>query len=154
MRQEKLLDLLQKYEEEIENGHWDIIYRNELAWNNDDCNDFTTFVEQVLHINISQKLEKLYWYMYRDRSFKEFVIPNNILAIESRVFMDCGALKTVYIPKSVRSIGEYVFDDCKDVHIYYEGSQGDWEMISKDSDWRRGTIGLRIHFNAAPPFEI
>ena len=57
-------------------------------------------------------------------------------------------LRCVFLPKSLRSIGKDVFEDCPALEeIFFEGSEAEWERIEKESD----LSSFRITFDAKYP---
>lgn len=60
-------------------------------------------------------------------------IPHGVSSIGVNTFLYCRSLKSITIPSTVVSIdvdGFYLCDSLKD--IYYDGSQADWDRISKE----------------------
>jgi hypothetical protein len=63
-------------------------------------------------------------------------IPNSVTSIEGYAFSGCSSVTSITIPNSVTSIGEDAFYDCSDLNsITYEGTQEQWNAVSKGSDW-------------------
>ncbi len=58
-----------------------------------------------------------------------FQIPEGVERIAASAFANAGALKTVQIPKSVRSIGEAAFSQGI-VNLRYDGSAEEWQEMS------------------------
>lgn len=51
----------------------------------------------------------------------------------------------------VTSIGEYAFWHCGNLtHIYYTGTEEEWNAIAKGSRWDNGTPSYTIHYNYTP----
>ena len=66
----------------------------------------------------------------------ESVIPEDVKVIGKAAFIGRRGMKKIVIPKSVVKISDYAFRDCADlVEIQYEGSQADWELIEKGTEW-------------------
>ena len=55
--------------------------------------------------------------------------------VESNVFLNCTNMTYVYIPVSVTFIGGYCFSGCSGLDIYYEGTQEQYDAISKENYW-------------------
>ena len=55
--------------------------------------------------------------------------------VESNVFLNCTNMTYVYIPVSVTFIGGYCFSGCSGLVIYYEGTQEQYDAISKENYW-------------------
>lgn len=63
-------------------------------------------------------------------------IPNGVTSIGRRAFSHYLRLTSVNIPNSVTSIGMSAFYDCiKLRNIYYEGTEEQWNAITKDTNW-------------------
>ena len=64
-------------------------------------------------------------------------IPESVTSIGVAAFGYCGSLTNITIPKSVTSIGNYAFDKCSSLtNITYNGTQSQWNSISKDLTWK------------------
>lgn len=85
---------------------------------------------------------------------KEITIPNGITGITGNTFRDCKSLESITIPNTVTSIGKWAFKYCHNLaHIYYKGTEEQWNAISKTSEWNdsMGTSvsgGTVIHYNS------
>lgn len=61
----------------------------------------------------------------------ELSISEGIEVIEYQAIRDCSKLETIILPKSLVSIGNYVFkNDAALAHIYYRGSDAEWEKVT------------------------
>ncbi len=60
---------------------------------------------------------------------------------------------TIYIPKTVSSIGEYALEDWKMLNIYYEGTKQEWESIEKGELWAAGVGNINLNYEQAIPTE-
>lgn len=49
------------------------------------------------------------------KSNTEYTIPNSIISINERAFIDCKNLISISIPDSITSINDFVFDDCENL---------------------------------------
>ena len=61
----------------------------------------------------------------------------DVTRIEDKAFSNKynEELRCVFLPKSLRSIGKDVFDDCPALtDIFFEGSEAEWERIEKETD--------------------
>ena len=71
----------------------------------------------------------------------EFIIPNNIISIKKRAFVNNELLEKVYIPKSVLYLEENIFAVCEKIIIYTEhlekpdGWSDDWNKENKEVIW-------------------
>lgn len=69
-------------------------------------------------------------------SVTSVVLPESLEVIGARSFAKCRKLTDVVIPASVTSIGYYAFGECASLtHIYYSGTQEQWNAISKTAGW-------------------
>ena len=101
---------------------------------------------------------------FRCSSLTSITIPNSVTSIEYRAFYRCSSLTSITIPDSVTSIGYYAFEDCSSLksiaisggvtsirgfafrycssltNITYNGTQSQWNKISKDTDWKNNSV--------------
>ena len=69
------------------------------------------------------------------------------------VFHSCMKLEKIVIPKTVSYFGKFAFYYCRKLaHIYYTGTQAQWNAITKGASWNTNigidvTGGTQIHFN-------
>ena len=69
-------------------------------------------------------------------SLIRITVPDSVTSIGSVAFTSCTSLASIIIPESVTSIGRGAFSDCTRLaHIYYTGTQEQWNAIIKDDDW-------------------
>ena len=89
-------------------------------------------------------------------SLKSIIIPNRVTTIGNYAFAGCTSLASITIPDSVMTIGNSAFGTCvKLAHIYYKGTEEQWNAITKSTDWNvsmghnveGGTV---IHYNYVP----
>lgn len=65
-----------------------------------------------------------------DELLTDLVIPDTVTEIKPYAFYYCTSITSVFIPKSVKSIGQYAFDEMKRVKkVRYAGSQDQWQEI-------------------------
>lgn len=73
-------------------------------------------------------------------------IPEGTTEIESYAFSGCSNLIKIIIPASVITIGENAFASCTNLtDIYYNGTQEQWENVSKGENWNNECPAV-IHF--------
>ena len=75
----------------------------------------------------------------------EVTIPTGITEICENAFRSCENLKTVTIPVSVKKIGMSAFILSGITQIIYEGSQEEWNAISKDKYWDNIMKDYTVH---------
>jgi hypothetical protein len=72
-------------------------------------------------------------------------IPNSVTSIGNSAFSYCFGLISVTIPNSVTSIGMMAFSASYDLtSIIYEGTQAQWNTITKGNDWNSGTSATYV----------
>ena len=73
-------------------------------------------------------------------SLTSITIPESVTSIEGWTFHNCSSLTNITIPESVTSIKGNAFDGCSSLtNITYNGTQSQWNKISKDTDWKYGS---------------
>lgn len=66
----------------------------------------------------------------------EIVIPEGVTSICSFAFENAKSIKKVFIPSTVRNIGEEAFRDCDSLASFrYGGDRNDWSKIKKGWMW-------------------
>lgn len=89
-------------------------------------------------------------------SLKSIIIPNNVTTIGNYAFTGCISLTDITISDSVTTIGNYALSDCVSLaHIYYTGTEEQWNAITKNSGWNSNMGhnvegGTVIHYNYVP----
>jgi len=78
----------------------------------------------------------------------DLIIGENVTTIGRSAFWQ-SSIKTVTIPKSVTSIGEYAFDLCAPTDVYYGGTEEDWSKIDIDSG-NESLTNATIHYAPTP----
>ena len=69
-------------------------------------------------------------------SLKTLDIPDGITVLDSYIFAGCTALESITIPSSVERIKFLTIAYCESLEtIYFEGTQAQWDAITKDSQW-------------------
>lgn len=78
---------------------------------------------------------------------EKYEIPYGVNTIKDNAF-DGSNLKSIKIPKSIKSINFYAFNDCTSLtDVYYKGSKEDWKKIDI---WRgnKSLLKADIHYNS------
>ena len=82
---------------------------------------------------------------------KEINLPTTIEKIDTQAFWHCRSLKDIIIPKSVKELGNITFNGSNVEHMYYMGTEDEWQSVIKPS---HGGLDLRgkgiISFNYVP----
>ena len=83
---------------------------------------------------------------YGCSSLTSVVIPDSVNLINVQEFRDCHSLTSVVIPNSITLISEYAFYNCYVLtDITYNGTQEQWNAITKQNDWNTNTGAYTIH---------
>ena len=70
-------------------------------------------------------------------NLESVTIPNSVTDIGVLAFSECNSLTNITIPDSVTSIGSSAFCKCSSLtNITYNGTQSQWNSISKASNWK------------------
>lgn len=80
-----------------------------------------------------------------------YTIPDGVITISEEAFAECAKLRSVTIPKSIKSIGFFAFGVNRTLtDVYYEGSEAEW--INIEIEWHNDNlIKANIHYNSAGP---
>ena len=81
-------------------------------------------------------------------NLKSVVIPTNVERIEIYSFRDCYNLTSITIPDNVSNIGSSAFEGCYNLkHVFYKGSQHDWNNTVIDENGNYYLINCYVHYN-------
>ena len=70
-------------------------------------------------------------------SLTSIALPDSVTSIKENGLGYCRGLINITIPNSVTSIGDRAFEDCSSLtNITYNGTQEQWNSISKDEWWK------------------
>ena len=70
-------------------------------------------------------------------------------AIPDRAYMGCKALQTVFIPESVRRLGDAVFSGTENVIVTFDGTERQWRLMAKTRKEKRD-VTVRGEWDKAP----
>ena len=77
---------------------------------------------------------------YNCSRLTSITIPESVTSIGYSAFSLCRSLTDITIPDSVTSIGDSAFDRCSSLtNITYNGTQSQWNSISKDTRWKESS---------------
>ena len=77
----------------------------------------------------------------RCSSLTSIAIPESVTSIGRGAFFNCSSLTSITIPESVTSIEYRAFYGCSSLtSITYNGTQSQWNSISKDSTWKDNSV--------------
>ena len=83
---------------------------------------------------------------YYCTSLTSVTIPNSVTSIGDYAFQNCTSFTSVTIPDSVTSIGNGAFSGCTSLtSITYQGTQTQWNAISKGSSWNNNTGSYKVY---------
>ena len=104
--------------------------------------DYRNLIKQMLTIEIPDTVTEIGKYaFYVWRNLEKVTIPSNITSIGEHAFWNCNNLTNIIIPDSVTSIDGDAFCDCSSlINITYNGTQEQWNNISKKSNWRYDSV--------------
>lgn len=74
---------------------------------------------------------------YSNTKIKGVRVEDGDTVIPDRAYMNCTALKTVYIPSSVRKIGDAVFSGTEGIIVTFDGTERQWRMLTKPRKEKR-----------------
>ena len=74
-------------------------------------------------------------------------IPDGTVKISGHTFQFCNKMTSIFIPKSVVELGPYCLYNCGTITINYEGSEAEWNAITKRSNWSSYTTISAINYN-------
>ena len=76
---------------------------------------------------------------FTECEFEEIEIPDNIVGIYDRAFMDCANLVWVTLPASLKIVGSEIFTGCTSLEtVCYENSCEEWQQLYVDENWDEG----------------
>ena len=164
-----LKKLIQKYEKELNNNDFSVIYNSIdmqylvpppaftalLLKNNINPLIYMNYIPAGFAYNLD--IEKIVIpnsiiYICHDafeRCFNltEIIIPYNVVSIDKFAFKDCISLTSITIPKNVKIIVSKAFFRCDRLKdVYYEGSEEDWKNIEIE-DGNDDLLSANIHYN-------
>ena len=86
---------------------------------------------------------------FNNTKIKGVRVENGDTDIPDRAYSGCTALKTVYIPESVRRIGDLAFAYTSGVEVTYEGTERSWRMLTKNRT-EKADVTVRGEWDRAP----
>ena len=91
--------------------------------------------EIVCEISFHNKLERINDGAFQSNEIESVIIPENVTYIGKHVFDGCKNLKRLYLPKTIKKLGELFLNNIDSkVEIIYEGSSKELFELIKDRD--------------------
>lgn len=145
-----------------------------------DSPPWSSYVEQIKRIVVSEGVTSLGNYCFRCpyaeeiylpdslttmpvdafyglESIRHISIPPKVKTIQGWNFYNCYKLESIYIPKSIEKISTWAFYHCSNLKtIYYEGTEDDWENIKiEDTTLNEGLQSetIKIFYNGQTSVE-
>jgi|GEM_PF-4196665 len=84
-------------------------------------------------------------------SLTEIAIPSSVYTILESTFDLCESLKTVYLDRRLNSIASFAFADTAIEHVYFDGTESQWDNVSISSGNDKLT-DASFHFSAHPGY--
>lgn len=125
------------------------------------CKNCDAVVQEALQIPALGSVEYLYTVNADNRSCtitgvrtnvkNALILPDTIsgytvTGIGDKAFLNSTAVKTVYLPSSIRGIGAHAFSGCVSLtNITYQGTTAQWNSLSKDTGWNANTGNYTIY---------
>ena len=64
------------------------------------------------------------------------------------------SLATVFLPGSLTEISNHAFSACTSLqNIYFDGTQAEWDAVTKGESWDGGSSAYTLHFSDSQPSE-
>lgn len=86
---------------------------------------------------------------YSNTGIKGVRVEDGATVIPDRAYMGCKSLKTVYIPESVRKIGDAVFLGTEGITVTFDGTERQWRLMTKNRKEKRD-VTVRGEWDKAP----
>ncbi len=86
---------------------------------------------------------------YSNTQIKGVRVEDGDTVIPDRAYMGCKALKTIYIPESVRKIGDAVFLGTEGIAVTYDGTERQWRLMTKSRKEKKD-VTVRGEWDKSP----
>lgn len=143
---EQLQQFIKKFAPEIDAGDFMTIYNSHEATSEIPVKTLGLFTAILYNagLNVLENMDKIPGYFLAYTNVEEFTIPYGIVEIEAGAFSN-SKLNHVNIPITVERFNDYVFERCPLKNVEYQGTKEDWNNISKDARWIKGTTHFIVH---------
>lgn len=85
------------------------------------------------------------------RAGQNAIVPESVISIAQAAFRRTSGMEELYIPLSVRSIGDYFIADSAITTILYQGTETEWNAIEKTDLWNYGNRNVAMEYSAEVP---
>lgn len=79
------------------------------------------------------------------------IVPDGVTAIAQAAFRRISGITELYIPVSVRSIGNYLIADSTITAVLFQGTEAEWNAIEKSDMWNHGNSEVTVEYSAEVP---
>ena len=91
--------------------------------------------------------EDLFYDLNENTTIKKLVLEEGVTAVCKNAFTYCEDISEVYLPLSLKDIGEDAFYDCYISDIYYAGSYDEWNsIIKRDGNWELNEADIHLYY--------
>lgn len=87
------------------------------------------------------------WAFQNCTNLESVIIPNTATLIDSQAFRSCSSLTSIIIPKSIVNIEVYAFLNTPLQHVYYTGTEAEWQGIAIETSGNSTLINATKHYN-------
>lgn len=89
----------------------------------------SSLAKVVIPDSISSISSRTFYYCV---TLRDVNIPSSVDVIESEAFYGCSSLHDLTVPESITFVGRKAFAGIYDLHVYYDGSEEQWNGILWD----------------------
>ncbi len=73
-------------------------------------------------------------------------LPSGLTQISTMQFLGCSGLTRLYVPAAIKLLDIQALNGCTSLtDIFYDGTKEQWEAITKEDDWYKGSGDFVIH---------
>lgn len=107
------------------------------------------YMSSLKHIQLSKNITQIYPYTFSQcSSLATIVIPEGVTYIGEEAFAWCTNLRAIVLPESLETIDEKAFLYCDKLwHIFYAGTEEQWNEIEIGSKFNDSFLAITPHFN-------
>lgn len=91
--------------------------------------------------------EDFFYGLYEDITIRKLVLEEGVTAVCKNAFTHCEDLSEIYLPLSLKFIGEDAFYDTYVSDLYYAGSYDEWNsIIKREGNWELDDAKLHLYY--------